>query len=82
MNREKPACLTTFSVCMCVSSAWHQLGADYAEPEKQIFQNKTRQIWTTPLKALHFLISVVSADTRIWEMMDILQRGHIYAGWV
>jgi hypothetical protein len=57
---------------MCVSSAWHQLDAGYAEDEQKILQNKARQIWTTPLKALHFFfISVTSADSSI----TILQVG-------
>ena len=74
MNKEKLACLITFSVCMCVSSSWHQLNADYAEPEKQIFQNKTRQIWTTPLKALHFL------KRGICRQKDLGNDGHITEG--
>nr|TKW41247.1 hypothetical protein SEVIR_1G301950v2 [Setaria viridis] len=55
MNKGK-ACMSHhfLCVCMCVSSAWHQLDADYAEPEQKILLKKARQIWTTALKALHF----------------------------
>lgn len=51
-DEQGKACLSHqfLCVCMCVSSAGCRLRSAWGA----YFGNKARQIWTTPLKALHF----------------------------